>query len=80
MADAEMWLIVSILIALLAIAIGFFIVTRRQKKKFRPNYDTLLAIGPIFMIIGLATDPDSGMWIIGTAMFVIGLYGKSKKG
>jgi uncharacterized membrane protein len=79
MADSELWLMASIFIAVLAIAIGFIAITIKQKKKFKPNYDTMATMGAIFMIIGLIIDPDSGLWMIGTALFVIGLAGKSKK-
>jgi len=70
-------LILLVLIAIIALALGVWILTYYRKRKYKPDYYTFFIIGLVWLPLGIATG-NTVFFILGTIFFIIGLANKDK--
>ena len=71
---AILWIVLATIIILGIIAI---FTIKKSKKPHEPDYRTFFILGLVFFVIGLGSQ-NSAMWIIGLALFTIGITNKDK--
>lgn len=70
-------IIILILIAAIALALGIWTLIYSRKRKYEPDYYTFFIIGLVWLPLGIATG-NSTFWILGIVFFVVGLANKGK--
>ncbi|MBW3004562.1 hypothetical protein KY310_01915 [Candidatus Woesearchaeota archaeon] len=71
------WIAVSIIILGVILILLAIYLYKHQGKKHEVDYKALFTMGMIFFVIGMTTK-NPGMWIIGIALFAIGLVNRKK--
>lgn len=70
----EICLILGILLMILILAFVFI----KKKDRKEPNYNVFIALGTIYLIIGIANSQSNSFLFVGLLFLIIGLYKKSK--
>ena len=71
------YLVFTVVIALLLVALLIYVVTRKRGGSMEPDYRTLFILGIIWLPVGLATD-SSVFFVLGITFMAVGLAYKSK--